>query len=174
MAAVIPDSMPYERACVLPPAFATATYDLFRPDCIALGKQTWDIPPHEDEVVFVPTVASSVGVSTIQLAVAAAMRSFEFRSKIPTMLPHLVLISLLLTATGLASPLQKEKNSMCFRDKGTYDVCDTMHSYIRCHEHNAMMVVDCRPSKKTYCQVVSDKGSCNGESPPALNSTILH
>ncbi|KAI1161149.1 hypothetical protein F5B18DRAFT_653962 [Nemania serpens] len=79
-----------------------------------------------------------------------------------------------LAALGASTALPKSSStywpSMCNKAKGLYDVCDTNHSYIRCHGHDALAEVDCRLDNTTYCRVVNDHGTCRGTSPPYLFS----
>jgi NADPH:quinone reductase-like Zn-dependent oxidoreductase len=70
MASTIPDSMSYERACVLPLCISTAACGLFQKDHLAL--QHPSIPPRPTgETVVVWGGSTSVGSNAIQLAVAA-------------------------------------------------------------------------------------------------------
>ncbi|KAK3683402.1 chaperonin 10-like protein [Podospora appendiculata] len=73
MAAHIPDSLPYERACVLPLCLSTAACGLFQKDYLALQPP---IPALADrkttgEVVLVWGGSTSVGSNAVQLAAAA-------------------------------------------------------------------------------------------------------
>ncbi|CAJ2509754.1 Uu.00g056540.m01.CDS01 [Anthostomella pinea] len=74
-----------------------------------------------------------------------------------------------LAALGSAKPVPAPSASACTREHGTYDVCDTAHSYMRCQGHRPIMVADCR--RPHYCQIINGKGSCNGLSPPLMNAT---
>ncbi|KAI0400352.1 hypothetical protein F4802DRAFT_498149 [Xylaria palmicola] len=60
----------------------------------------------------------------------------------------------------------------CTREEGVYDVCDTMHSFLRCRGNRPTMVFDCAHSPDHYCLIQNDKGSCMGLRPPPMNSTI--
>ncbi|KAH9905401.1 hypothetical protein F4778DRAFT_779742 [Xylariomycetidae sp. FL2044] len=77
------------------------------------------------------------------------------------------------TASSLAAPeYDKHKGGNCARNAGVYDVCDTTHSYLRCRGLRAMMVVDCKRTAENYCEIVNDRGNCNGRRPPSFNATM--
>ncbi|KAI0388632.1 hypothetical protein F5Y17DRAFT_474346 [Xylariaceae sp. FL0594] len=68
--------------------------------------------------------------------------------------------------------------ALCHRPEGIYDVCDTLHSYLRCRGTRPMTAFDCAatmdpaepdPGHGHYCQILDDRGSCTGRSPPLIN-----
>ena len=71
MAAKIPDTISYERACVLPMAVSTAACGLFQEDQLALQLPSVPPPKPTGKYVLITGGASSVGSNAIQLAVAA-------------------------------------------------------------------------------------------------------
>ncbi len=70
LASPIPDSLPYENACVLPLALSTAACGLFQQDYLSLRHPSAD-PTPTGETVLVWGGSSSAGSNAIQLAVAA-------------------------------------------------------------------------------------------------------
>ncbi len=73
MVAVIPDSLPFEQAVVLPLAMSTASCGLFQKDQLALALPTAS-PADRHETVLVWGGSTSVGVNAIQLARNAGYR----------------------------------------------------------------------------------------------------
>lgn len=73
LACVIPDTISYEQACVLPLTMAIAANALFHEDYLELCRPT--IPPREpdasSDIVIITAGASSLGCHAIQLACAA-------------------------------------------------------------------------------------------------------
>ena len=70
LASPIPDSLSYERACVLPLALSTAACALYMKDYLALELPS--LQPHKNgEIVLVWGGSTSVGCNAIQLAVAS-------------------------------------------------------------------------------------------------------
>ncbi|KAH8165635.1 hypothetical protein CIB48_g2602 [Xylaria polymorpha] len=81
----------------------------------------------------------------------------------------LLAISLAALATSTALPARRSSNpSICQHAGGVYDVCDTAHSFIRCHGHEAILITDCKLDALSYCQVVNGRGRCDGAAPPDL------
>ncbi|KAI1144821.1 hypothetical protein F4825DRAFT_304217 [Nemania diffusa] len=81
------------------------------------------------------------------------------------------LILVFLAAVGtsaLLSNVHSLNPAICKRARGTYDVCDTLHSFVRCRGHEAILITDCRLSTSTYCQVINGRGRCDGTSAPDL------
>ncbi|GAP87699.1 hypothetical protein SAMD00023353_2800220 [Rosellinia necatrix] len=76
------------------------------------------------------------------------------------------------TPIGLNTP--RAAASMCLREIGVYDVCDTLHSFTRCRGNRPMMVFDCKHDPAHYCSIQDDKGSCSGLLPPPMNGTLYH
>ena len=70
MAAPIPDSMPYESACVLPQAVSTASSGLFQKSHLGLQHPSAN-PTPTGQTLLVWGGSTSVGSNAIQLAVAA-------------------------------------------------------------------------------------------------------
>ncbi|KAK2591237.1 hypothetical protein QQS21_011079 [Conoideocrella luteorostrata] len=71
LAAAIPASVSYNRACVLPLCFGTAAYGLFHHDLLALDLPTVPAAAPNDQWLVITSGASSVGTSAVQLAKAA-------------------------------------------------------------------------------------------------------
>ncbi|KAI1199989.1 hypothetical protein F5X97DRAFT_321745 [Nemania serpens] len=69
---------------------------------------------------------------------------------------HHFLVVLVLVALGISTPigLTDPRAAMCLREVGIYDVCDTLHSFLRCKGRLPMM------------------GSCTGLNPPPMNITL--
>ncbi|KAI3337225.1 hypothetical protein HD806DRAFT_528798 [Xylariaceae sp. AK1471] len=84
---------------------------------------------------------------------------------------HQFLIFLALVALGISTPvgLDRRAATICPREEGVYDVCDTVHSFLRCRGSQAMMAFDCAQSPEHYCQILNDRGSCNDEHISAIN-----
>ena len=70
LASPIPDSLPYENACVLPLALSTASCGLFQKDYLGLRHPSAD-PTPTGETVLIWGGSTSAGANAIQLAVAA-------------------------------------------------------------------------------------------------------
>ncbi|KAI8952406.1 hypothetical protein F4801DRAFT_541431 [Xylaria longipes] len=91
---------------------------------------------------------------------------------------HQYLIAFLgLIALGVGTPVglnHPRATTICAREEGIYDVCDTMFSFLRCRGNRPMMAFDCAQEPDHYCLVQNDKGSCNGLRPPPMNGTIPH
>ncbi|KAI3343764.1 hypothetical protein F4824DRAFT_20494 [Ustulina deusta] len=88
-----------------------------------------------------------------------------------------LLVFLALVALSISTPIglnNARAASVCARENGIYDVCDTLHSFLRCRGTRPMMAFDCAHAPDHYCLIEDDKGSCNGLLPPALNGTITH
>ncbi|KAI0478124.1 hypothetical protein F4859DRAFT_513706 [Xylaria cf. heliscus] len=77
-------------------------------------------------------------------------------------------LATLATSTLLPETRRISNPAICPRPRGVYDICDTEHSFIRCHGHDAILVTDCRPDPSSYCQVVDNRGRCDGVTPPDL------
>ncbi|KAH8167983.1 hypothetical protein CIB48_g210 [Xylaria polymorpha] len=89
----------------------------------------------------------------------------------------LLLAFLALVGLGVGTPVglnHPRAFTMCPREYGVYDVCDTMHSFLRCRGTRPMMVFDCAQEPDHYCLIQNDKGSCSGLLPPPMNRTTLH
>ncbi|KAI1421663.1 hypothetical protein F5Y12DRAFT_688341 [Xylaria sp. FL1777] len=87
-----------------------------------------------------------------------------------------VLVFLALVALSISTPIGLKNQraiSICARETGIYDVCDTLHSFLRCRGSRPMMAFDCAQSPDHYCLIQNDKGSCNGLLPPPLNGTLI-
>ncbi|MCJ1353006.1 MAG: hypothetical protein MMC33_002990 [Icmadophila ericetorum] len=75
MTSLIPDSLPYEEACVIPLGCSTAACGLFQKDFLGLNYPT--VPPKPTgETLIVWGGSSSVGSNAIQLAAAAGYHVF--------------------------------------------------------------------------------------------------
>ncbi|KAI0430345.1 hypothetical protein F5Y09DRAFT_307879 [Xylaria sp. FL1042] len=88
-----------------------------------------------------------------------------------------VLIFLALIALSVSTPIGLKNHraaTICAREIGIYDVCDTLHSFLRCRGTRPMMAFDCAHAPDHYCLIQNDRGSCNGLLPPPLNGTITH
>lgn len=79
LAASIPESLSYERACVLPLTLSTAATGLFQKDCLALKYPTLNPKPN-GEALLVWAGSTSVGSNAIQLATAAGYEVFTTAS----------------------------------------------------------------------------------------------
>lgn len=79
LAALIPESLSYERACVLPLTFSTAATGLFQKEYLALQYPTVPAKPN-GEALLVWAGSSSVGCNAIQLATAAGYEVFTTAS----------------------------------------------------------------------------------------------
>ncbi|KAK5629521.1 hypothetical protein RRF57_005236 [Xylaria bambusicola] len=87
------------------------------------------------------------------------------------------LVFLALVALSISTPIGLTSSravSGCARETGIYDVCDTLHSFLRCRGLRPMMAFDCAHAPDHYCLIQNDKGSCNGLRPPPLNGTVTH
>ncbi|KAI0976103.1 hypothetical protein F4678DRAFT_415986 [Xylaria arbuscula] len=90
---------------------------------------------------------------------------------------HQALVFLALVALSIGTPIGRNSPrsaSICARQTGTYDVCDTLYSFLRCRGIKPMMAFDCARTPDHYCIIQNDKGSCSGLLPPSLNGTIAH
>ncbi|KAI0879167.1 hypothetical protein GGS24DRAFT_230960 [Hypoxylon argillaceum] len=90
---------------------------------------------------------------------------------------HQFLVLLALVALSISTPVglnSRKAANICPRENGIYDVCDTVHSFLRCRGDRPMMVFDCSHEPNHYCLIQNDKGSCNGLRPPPMNSTLTH
>lgn len=87
---------------------------------------------------------------------------------------HHFLVVLVLVALGISTPigLTDPRAAMCLREVGIYDVCDTLHSFLRCKGRLPMMSVDCAQEPNHYCLILNDRGSCTGLNPPPMNITL--
>ncbi|GAW21710.1 hypothetical protein ANO14919_112340 [Xylariales sp. No.14919] len=91
------------------------------------------------------------------------------------MLRQVLLVFLALVALGISTPIDLKNpraTNICPRETGIYDVCDTLHSFLRCRGNRPMMAFDCAHAPDHYCIIQDDKGSCNGLLPPPLNNTM--
>lgn len=82
-AAVIPNDVSYERACVLPLCLCTAAYGLFHKDFLALNPPTLSSPfegTEKRKAVIITGGSSSVGCNAVQLAVAAGYQVYSTSS----------------------------------------------------------------------------------------------
>lgn len=79
MASPIPESMPYEHACVLPLGVSTAACGLFQNDQLGLQLPSVNSKP-KGETLLVWGGSTSVGSSAIQLAVSAGYEVFTTAS----------------------------------------------------------------------------------------------
>ncbi|PWY69051.1 oxidoreductase [Aspergillus heteromorphus CBS 117.55] len=79
MTSRIPDSLPYERAVVLPLGIATAACGLFEPDQLNLRRPQPNQPP-TGKTVIIWGGSTSVGSNAIQLATAAGYEVFTTAS----------------------------------------------------------------------------------------------
>ncbi|KAI6085885.1 GroES-like protein [Hypoxylon rubiginosum] len=90
LAAVIPDSVSYEQACVTPLTLATAAYGLFHQEFLGLDLPKIPARSTKNKALVVTGGASSVGANAVQLAVAAGYevystsspKNFEFVKKL--------------------------------------------------------------------------------------------
>ncbi|KAI1380096.1 GroES-like protein [Hypoxylon crocopeplum] len=80
MTAPFPESISYERACVLPLCFTTAAYGLFHYDFLGLDLPTVPAASPKGEAIIITSGASSVGASAIQLAAAAGYEVYSTSS----------------------------------------------------------------------------------------------
>jgi NADPH:quinone reductase-like Zn-dependent oxidoreductase len=71
LAAKIPESLSYERACVLPLGLSTAASALFQKDMLALAHPSASTITPQNETVVIWGGSTSVGTNAIQLALAA-------------------------------------------------------------------------------------------------------
>lgn len=80
-----------------------------------------------------------------------------------------------LAALGASTALPEDTSiyypTICKKAQGIYDVCDTQHSYLRCHGHDVMLAVDCKQTSSTYCHVVNSRGYCDSTTPPDLSNS---
>ncbi|KAF8860544.1 putative alcohol dehydrogenase [Acephala macrosclerotiorum] len=76
MSAKIPDSMSYEKACVIPLGLSTASCGLFQTDQLSLQFPTSPARKPTGKTVLIWGGSTSVGVNAIQLAVAAGYEVF--------------------------------------------------------------------------------------------------
>ena len=79
MAAPLPDTLPYENACVLPLALSTAACGLFQKDQLALQYPSVK-PQPTGKTLLIWAGSTSVGSNAIQLAVAAGYEVFTTAS----------------------------------------------------------------------------------------------
>ncbi|KAL1881216.1 putative secondary metabolism biosynthetic enzyme [Diaporthe australafricana] len=80
LAAVIPATIPFDKACVLPLALTTSAYGLFHADCLNLPAPQVPASPPTGEAVIITGGASSVGSSAIQLAKSAGYEIYTTAS----------------------------------------------------------------------------------------------
>jgi len=78
--APIPDSLPYERAVVLPLAVSTAAAGLYQADFLALPYPTTDQKP-TGKTILIWGGSSSVGSTAVQLAVGSGLEVISTASK---------------------------------------------------------------------------------------------
>ncbi|KAI0973220.1 GroES-like protein [Xylaria arbuscula] len=81
LTALLPTSLAYEQACVLPLCFSSAAYGLFHHDFLALTLPS--VPaakPTTSRAVVITSGASSVGANAVQLAVAAGYEVYATAS----------------------------------------------------------------------------------------------
>jgi NADPH:quinone reductase-like Zn-dependent oxidoreductase len=81
LVAEIPDSLAFEQAVVLPLAVSTASAGLYRRDYLNLPLPSADDVKSTGQVLLVWGGASSVGATTIQLAVASGLTVFATASE---------------------------------------------------------------------------------------------
>ncbi|KAI1412493.1 GroES-like protein [Hypoxylon sp. FL1857] len=80
LASVIPDSMAYEQAVVLPLAVLTAACGLFHQDFLALDPPTVPAAPPNGKAIIITGGSSSVGSNAVQLAVSAGYQVYSTAS----------------------------------------------------------------------------------------------
>ncbi|KAI1743911.1 hypothetical protein F4680DRAFT_407913 [Xylaria scruposa] len=93
------------------------------------------------------------------------------------MFSQILLAFLALITLGIGTPVglnHPRAATICPRETGIYDVCDTLHSFLRCRGTWPMMAFDCAHEPDHYCLIQNDKGSCSGLRPPPMNGTIPH
>ncbi|KAI1306385.1 hypothetical protein F5Y03DRAFT_354611 [Xylaria venustula] len=117
-------------------------------------------------------------ISSVHSFVDRLSPQFHYSSHLsPLTMFHRALVFLALVALSVGTPIgQKSPRSasVCVRQTGIYDVCDTLHSFLRCRGYKPTMAFDCTHAPDHYCIIQNDKGSCNGLLPPPLNGTITH
>ncbi|KAI0100553.1 hypothetical protein GGR51DRAFT_564088 [Nemania sp. FL0031] len=60
--------------------------------------------------------------------------------------------------------------ALCKQATGIYDVCDTLHSFVRCNGYEVILAADCTLSNSSYCHIVHGRGGCDGTTPPDLST----